>query len=102
MGAVRDPAQSIHGVAVVGYRSHPLLLRDGAFAQAFDLANGLMYAVPAPSEPALDGTDKGWDLSAAEPIWMSTQLAAQLQSPYRRQGRLPASIPKETHRPTPQ
>ncbi len=47
--------------------------------QAFDLSNGLMYAVPAPKgEPALDGSDNGWDLSGAEPIWMSTQLAKQL------------------------
>jgi len=48
-------------------------------ALAFDLANGLMYAVPAPKgPPALDGSDTGWDLSGAEPIWMSNQLAKQL------------------------
>ena len=40
--------------------------------------NGLMYTVPAPKGvPALDGSDTGWDLSAAEPVWMSTQLAKQ-------------------------
>lgn len=48
-------------------------------ARAFDLANGLMDAVPAPKgPPALDGSDTGWDLSGAEPVWMSTQLAKQL------------------------
>src|SRR3984885_4471038 len=48
-------------------------------ARAFDLADGLMYAVPAPNgAPALDGSDTGWDLSGAEPVWMSTQLAKQL------------------------
>jgi len=35
--------------------------------RAFDLANGLMYAVPAlKGTPALDGSDTDWDLSAAE------------------------------------
>jgi len=48
-------------------------------ARAFDLSNGLMVAVPAPKgPPALDGSDTGWDLSGAEPVWMSTQLAKQL------------------------
>ncbi len=48
-------------------------------ARAFDLADGLMIAVPAPKgAPALDGSDTGWDLSGAEPLWMSNQLAAQL------------------------
>jgi hypothetical protein len=48
-------------------------------AQAFDLANGLMYAVPSPNgTPATDGSDNGWDLSAAEPIWQSNQLAKEL------------------------
>jgi len=48
-------------------------------AMAFDLSQGLMYAVPAPNgTPALDGSDTGWDLSGAEPVWMSTQLAKQL------------------------
>jgi hypothetical protein len=47
--------------------------------RAFDLANGLMYAPPAPTgAPAMDGSDVGWDLSGAEPIWMSNQLARQL------------------------
>jgi len=57
-----------------------LLLLCVSSAPAFDLANGLMYAVPAPKggPPAMDGSDTGWDLSAAEPIWMSTQLAKQL------------------------
>src|SRR5450755_3176359 len=50
-------------------------------ARAFDLANGLIYAVPAPKgTPALDGSDTGWDLSGAEPVWMSTQLAKQLHA----------------------
>jgi hypothetical protein len=51
-------------------------------ARSFDLANGLMYAVPVPNgqTPALDGTDAGWDLSAAEPLWMSTQLADQMHA----------------------
>lgn len=58
------------------------LLVLSPFARAFDLANGLMYAVPVPKgeKPALDGSDKGWDLSAAEPLWMSTQLAKQLHA----------------------
>ena len=48
-------------------------------ARAFDLADGLIYAVPAPQgQPALDGSDKGWDLSGAEPVWMSNQLAKEL------------------------
>jgi len=48
-------------------------------ARAFDLSNGLMVAVPAPKgPPALDGSDKGWDLSGAEPVWMSNQLAKEL------------------------
>ena len=48
-------------------------------ARAFDLADGLIYAVPAPQgQPALDGSDKGWDLSGAEPVWMSNQLAKDL------------------------
>jgi len=51
----------------------------GPFARAFDLSNGLMYAVPAPNgAPSLDGSDKGWDLSGAEPVWMSNQLAKDL------------------------
>jgi len=50
-------------------------------AQAIDLSNGLMYAVPAPNgPPAFDGTDKGWDLSAAEPAWMSAQMAKELHA----------------------
>ena len=48
-------------------------------ARAVDLSNGLMVAVPAPNgPPAMDGSDKGWDLSGAEPVWMSMQLAKQL------------------------
>jgi len=51
-------------------------------ARAYDLANGLMVAVPAPGgqQPSLDGSDKGWDLSGAEPLWMSTQLAKQMHA----------------------
>jgi hypothetical protein len=53
----------------------------GLSAQATDLSNGLMLAVPAPKgPPALDGSDVGWDLSGAEPVWMSTQLARQLHA----------------------
>ena len=48
-------------------------------ARAFDLADGLMLAVPSPKgSPALDGSNTGWDLSGAEPVWMSTQLAKEL------------------------
>ena len=62
-----------------------IFLATGLFcapcAWAFDLSKGLMYAVPAPQgSPAFDGSDKGWDLSGAEPIWMSTQLARQLHA----------------------
>ena len=50
-------------------------------AHAIDLSNGLMLAVPAPKgPPPLDGSDTGWDLSGAEPVWMSTQLAKQLHA----------------------
>ena len=51
-------------------------------AWAFDLANGLMVAVPVSNgqTPALDGTDTGWDLTGAEPLWMSTQLARQMHA----------------------
>jgi hypothetical protein len=50
-------------------------------AHAIDLSNGLMLAVPAPKgPPALDGSETGWDLSGAEPVWMSTQLAKQLHA----------------------
>ena len=53
----------------------------GLSARAFDLSNGLMIAVPAPKgPPALDGSDKGWDLSGAEPMWMSMQLAKELHA----------------------
>ena len=48
-------------------------------ARAFDLSDGLMIAVPAPKgPPAMDGTDAGWDLSGAEQLWMSNQLAKEL------------------------
>ncbi len=50
--------------------------------QAADLSNGMMIAVPTPNgkAPALDGTDAGWDLSAAEPVWYSNQLAKELHA----------------------
>jgi len=52
-----------------------------ASAHAVDLSQGLMYATPAPKgPPALDGTDTGWDLSGAEPVWMSNQLAKQMHA----------------------
>jgi hypothetical protein len=56
------------------------LLWLGTYAQATDLSNGLMVAVPAKGSPALDGSDTNWDLSGAEPVWMSTQLAKQLHA----------------------
>ena len=41
-----------------------------------------MVAVPTPKgPPAMDGSEAGWDLSGAEPVWMSTQLAKQLHAP---------------------
>jgi len=50
-------------------------------ARAVDLSQGLMRAVPAPNgPPAMDGSDNGWDLTGAEPVWMSTQLAKQLHA----------------------
>lgn len=40
-----------------------------------------MIAVPAPKgPPALDGSDTGWDLSGAEPVWMSNQMARQMHA----------------------
>ena len=50
-------------------------------AHAVDLSEGLMRAVPVPKgPPAMDGSDAGWDLSGAEPVWMSAQLAKQLHA----------------------
>ena len=58
-----------------------LLLLSNPPANALDLSEGLMRAVPAPNgPPALDGSDKGWDLSGAEPVWMSAQLAKELHA----------------------
>ena len=58
-----------------------LVILSGS-AWALDLSDGLMYAVPVPpgQSPALDGTDKGWDLSASEPVWYSNQLAKELHA----------------------
>src|ERR1700733_4858990 len=70
--------------AFVSLRSFVLISLGAALmfsppARAVDLSNGLMIAVPAPNgPPAMDGSDKGWDLSGAEPVWMSMQLAKQL------------------------
>lgn len=48
-------------------------------AKAADLTGGVMYAVPAPNGgPTIDGSLRDWDLSGAEPIWISAQTAAKL------------------------
>ncbi len=46
---------------------------SGVFAA--DLTGGVMYAVPVPNgkPPVIDGNLGDWDLSAAEPLWVSTQ-----------------------------
>jgi len=50
-------------------------------ARAIDLTGGLMKAVPAPNgSPALDGTDIGWDLTAAEPMWVSPQTVQKMHA----------------------
>lgn len=50
-------------------------------AHSVDLSAGLLRAVPAPKgPPAMDGSDTGWDLSGAEPVWLSAQLAKQLHA----------------------
>ncbi len=59
-----------------------LLALLSSSAWGLDLSDGLMYALPVPAgqTPAMDGTDKGWDLSAAEPVWYSNQLANELHA----------------------
>ncbi|HEY3330450.1 MAG TPA: FlgD immunoglobulin-like domain containing protein [Capsulimonadaceae bacterium] len=55
------------------------LLAPLGISRAADLTNGLMYAVPAVTGgPAIDGNLKDWDLSGAEPVWISAQTADKL------------------------
>ncbi len=51
-------------------------------AYAADLSNGLMLALPAPHGhgPKINGSLKGWNLAAADPIWMSTQTAKRMNA----------------------
>jgi hypothetical protein len=50
--------------------------------RALDLTKGLMWAVPTPGgkAPDIDGDLKDWDLSAAEPIWITAETAQQIQA----------------------
>ena len=46
-----------------------------------DLTDGLMFAVPARgAAPAIDGDLKDFDLSGAEPVWISPQTIGQLRA----------------------
>ena len=48
---------------------------------AVDLSKGLMAAVPVKNQPpTIDGDLSDWDLSRAEPMWVSEQVAAQLNA----------------------
>jgi len=51
-------------------------------AEALDLSDGLLYAVPVPAgqSPSFDGSGRGWDLTGAEPVWYTNQLAAQMHA----------------------
>ncbi|MEI9999083.1 MAG: hypothetical protein WDO13_07885 [Verrucomicrobiota bacterium] len=66
-----------HSLLLIALSAFPIFLSPG-----MDLSNGLMYAVPVPAgqSPALDGTTHGWDLSGAEPVWYSDQLAREMHA----------------------
>ncbi len=51
-------------------------------AYAIDLSGGTMYAVPVKDgkAPTVDGDLRDWDLSAAEPMWISNETAAELHA----------------------
>ncbi|HEY3329576.1 MAG TPA: hypothetical protein VGK19_06105 [Capsulimonadaceae bacterium] len=62
-----------------------LLFAHGVFVapvHATDLTKGLMYAVPTPGgkAPVIDGNLNDWDLSAAEPTWISAQTAGKMNA----------------------
>ncbi len=47
-------------------------------AQGADLSKGLMLALPVAHGPKIHGSLKGWNMAAADPIWMSTQTARRM------------------------
>jgi len=49
---------------------------------AIDLSGGMMYAVPVKDgkPPVIDGDLRDWDLSAAEPMWISNETAPELHA----------------------
>ena len=49
---------------------------------AADMSKGLMLALPAPHGhgPKVNGSLKGWNMAAADPIWMSTQTARRMNA----------------------
>ncbi len=51
-------------------------------AKAADMSKGLMLALPAPHGhgPKINGSLKGWNMAAADPIWMSTQTARKMNA----------------------
>ena len=51
-------------------------------AKAADMSKGVMLALPAAHGhgPKINGSLKGWNLAAADPIWMSAQTARRMNA----------------------
>ena len=49
-------------------------------SSAADLSQGVMLAVPVAQGPKINGSLKGWNLAAADPIWMSVSTAKKMNA----------------------
>ena len=69
------------GALVVGMWLSAVTLLGGS-VRAADLSHGLMYALPAPHGhgPKIDGSLKGWNMSAADVTWMSALTARKMHA----------------------
>ncbi len=47
---------------------------------AADMSKGLMLALPVAHGPKINGSLKGWNLAAADPIWMSVSTAKKMNA----------------------
>ncbi|NNM88086.1 MAG: hypothetical protein HKL95_06170 [Phycisphaerae bacterium] len=55
-------------------------LNSGIQAQTAALSNGLLPAMPVAHGPKINGSLRGWNMAAADPIWMSAATAKNMHA----------------------
>ena len=57
-----------------------VIVCNAVSSSAADLSQGVMLAVPVAQGPKINGSLKGWNLAAADPIWMSVSTAKKMNA----------------------